>query len=67
MTGPKGRPLSLARLRAVPAGGRVLDRAGDSWTRGVAYWRHSRTGQDATSAALHREHRPLFHVPPPAS
>lgn len=72
MTAPADRPLSLARLRALPVGARIRDRRGEVWTRQAPFpdgkpgwWRHERFGT-ASGADIHAWYRPLHLVDAPA-
>jgi len=66
VSAPADRPLSLARLRALPVGAVIKDRDGRIWRRET----NSRTGQpgwfrdvdrgfSASYTTLHTDHRPL--------
>jgi hypothetical protein len=65
---PADRPLSYARLNALPIGAIVIDRTGNLWLRipdrrhtGHPGWFQNAQGQVASPTTLHTDHRPLHH------
>jgi hypothetical protein len=71
---PADRPLSLARLRALPVGARVRDAGGREWWRerdlrtgNPGWFRDIAWGFTASYATLHADHQPLQLLTPVTS